>query len=95
MVLFYGITLYILAKHVLRLQGLPGRLALRSIAPTVTGLWWYITCYTLAILASPFLVRGLRSLGKVMHRQLVVLELVVVSVLPMFEMADLFVNAYV
>ena len=38
-VLFYSITLYILTKHVLHLQNLPGRFALRSIAPTVTGLW--------------------------------------------------------
>lgn len=63
--------------------------------PTVTSLWWYITCYTLVVLASPFLIKGLRALGQAMHRQLLFLELVVVSVLPMFDMVNLYVNAYV
>jgi hypothetical protein len=94
-VLFYSLSLYVLSKYVLRLQGLPGRLSLQSSAPTVTGLWWYITCYTLVVLVSPFLVKGLRSLGQSMHRQLVVVELVVVSVLPMLDVVDLYVNAYV
>lgn len=94
-VLFYSITLYILTRHVLRLDGLPDLFVWRSVAPTVTRMWWYITCYALVVLVSPFLVKGLRSLGQGMHRQLVIAQLVTVSIVPMFPLVDLYVNEYV
>lgn len=50
---------------------------IRSLMPTVTSQWWYVTAYILFSLIYPFLTKGLRALGRRNHAILCIITLVV------------------
>lgn len=43
-----------------------------SVAPTIMGLWWYVTAYATFLALLPFLSKGLRALGKHTHYALAI-----------------------
>lgn len=81
-VLFWSATLLILSVF-LKFRGvnvLPsdfswGILVIKSILPTSTTLWWYVTSYTLFLLFAPFLVSGLKFLSQRNHALLALITL--------------------
>lgn len=44
----------------------------RSILPTLTGAWWYVTSFVFFLLIYPALTKGLRALNQIEHRNLVI-----------------------
>lgn len=48
-----------------------------SVAPTIMGLWWYITTYATFLALLPFLSRGLRALGERTHYTLAITVLTI------------------
>lgn len=62
-------------------------IAAKSIFPISLDLWWYPTSYALFLLFMPFLIQGVRSLGKNAHGRLAIVCLVlwgVLSLIPKF-----------
>ncbi|KFI96146.1 acyltransferase family protein [Bifidobacterium stellenboschense] len=59
------------------------RLATSSLFPTITALWWYPTAYAVFLLFFPFLVTGLRALGRTAHGALAIVMLVLFTGLDM------------
>ena len=50
----------------------------RSAAPTIMGLWWYVTAYATFLALLPFLSRGgLRALGERTHYTLAITVLTI------------------
>ncbi|NEG95345.1 acyltransferase family protein [Bifidobacterium sp. SMB2] len=80
--LFWSIILLAITVVVDRSQ-LGLTLAVGSLFPTVTGLWWYPTAYAVFLLFFPFLVRGLRALDRSAHAALCVVMLVLFTGLDM------------
>lgn len=60
-----------------------------ALFPVTTHLWWYITSYALFIIVLPFLMTGLRSLGKRRHKQLVLCLVAVWGVLYLIPYSNL------
>lgn len=61
------------------------KLAVESIFPLASGLWWYPTSYALFLLFMPFLIKGLRALSKRSHCILAVTMLLLWSnLIPLF-----------
>lgn len=53
------------------------KMIVRSIAPTIMGLWWYVTAYATFLALLPFLSKGLRALGEHMHYALAITVLAI------------------
>lgn len=49
----------------------------RSVAPTIMGMWWYVTAYATFLALLPFLSKGLRALGEHMHYALAITVLAI------------------
>lgn len=49
----------------------------RSAAPTIMGLWWYVTAYATFLALLPFLSKGLRALGERTHYTLAITVLTI------------------
>lgn len=66
-------------------QGL-AKLAIESVFPLASGLWWYPTSYALFLLFMPFLIKGLHALSKRSHCILAVTMLLLWSnLIPLFS----------
>lgn len=59
-------------------------LAVRSILPLTTQLWWYTTAYAIFLVLLPFLHVGLQRMGRVLHLGLTAVLLVIFGILSMF-----------
>lgn len=68
-VLFYSLGL-MFAFTLFDFSLLGKRYAIYSLAPTLTGMWWYVTSYVIFILIHPFITVGLKSLGRTRHAAL-------------------------
>lgn len=53
------------------------KMIVRSVAPTIMGLWWYVTAYATFLALLPFLSKGLRALGEHMHYALAITVLAI------------------
>ncbi|MDF7663231.1 acyltransferase [Bifidobacterium sp. ESL0763] len=51
-----------------------------SLTPTLHSLWWYVTCYMIFLLLSPFLIKALKSLQRSGHALLCLLSIGVGSI---------------
>lgn len=80
--LFWSLTLLAVTAVVNRSLVGP-ELAVRSLMPITTSLWWYPTAYAVFLLFFPFLTQGLRSLGKTAHGALCTIMVVLYTVLDM------------
>lgn len=49
----------------------------RSVAPTIMGMWWYVTAYATFLALLSFLLKGLRALGEHMHYALAITVLAI------------------
>ncbi|MBR3316735.1 MAG: acyltransferase [Atopobiaceae bacterium] len=90
--LSYSMPLFFVSKFALHCDG-PQYFFLRSLFPTISSLWWFMTTYAVLLLFLPFLLHGLHSLGRHMHAQLVYVVVVVVGTLPMLSFASLPVSS--
>lgn len=85
--LFWSLTLCAaFAIHDLLAPAGQGRLltagtVVKSLLPLTFGLWWYPTSYALFLLLLPFLAKGLRALGRDVHRTLALVVTVAWGVL--------------
>lgn len=90
-ILFYSLSLLaaftIGAPHLLSLQT-----SIRSVAPTLTGLWWYTTSYAVFILLLPSLDQCLRSISVRQHAILAATVTIMWSVMPIFPGVKLDMN---
>ena len=59
-------------------------LAVVSVIPVLTGLWWYPTAYVIFILMHPWINRGLKAIIRTGHGVLSVVGLTFWGVLPFF-----------
>lgn len=87
-VLFW--SLFLLICSVFFYENLSLDMIIRSVFPTATGLWWYITAYSVFLFIFPFLVEGLRILGWRKHLALCCVSFVLWSLaegfLPVFSL---------
>lgn len=63
----------------------------KSFLPLLTNTWWYVSAYALFLVFLPFVLSGLRLLGKEKHLSLAVISLILLGVLryiPGFPAAD-------
>lgn len=63
----------------------------KSFLPLLTNTWWYVSAYALFLVFLPFVLSGLRLLGKEKHLPLAVISLILLGVLryiPGFPAAD-------
>ena len=74
-VLFYSLFLCIISFIFLRSDLSPATI-FKSILPTMSGLWWYITAYVITLIFMPFLTKALKLLGRDMHRKLCITILI-------------------
>ena len=93
-VLFWSLTLcmaFILLSRsgVYHAAGFGASDILQSLLPTATRQWWYVTSYMLFLIASPVLVRMLKSLDKGSHALLTCWLLVIWGVLTLIPNIDL------
>lgn len=79
-VLFWSFTLVILSV-LFRLPGSSMKLVLKSMLPTLTGAWWYVTAYAMFLVLAPFLLVGLKALGQRQHQMLCIMTIVLWAVL--------------
>lgn len=56
-------------------------IVLNTIFPLLTGMWWYPTSYALFLIFLPFLVQGLKALGKQNHAHLAICVFILWGVL--------------
>lgn len=56
-----------------------------SFAPVSTALWWYPTAYVVFILLSPWLTRGLKSIGRTGHTAVAAICFGTFGILPFFN----------
>lgn len=75
--ILFGLTVFAKWQGIYQ-QGI-AKLAVESVFPIASGLWWYPTSYALFLLFMPFLVKGLRVLGKRSHCVLSVVMLLLWS----------------
>lgn len=80
--MFWSLLLFVVSIVADRSQ-LDMGLAVRSLFPTVTALWWYPTAYAVFLLFFPFLAKGLHAIGCDMHRALCIVMIVLWTVLDM------------
>lgn len=59
-------------------------LAVVSVAPLTTALWWYPSAYAIFVLLCPFINKGLQAIGREGHAIMAVLGLAAFGVLPFF-----------
>lgn len=91
--LFWSLSLMVL-WHAVDPAALDRRTVVRSFAPVSTDLWWYATSYVLFLVAMPFVMVGLRALGRRWHLVLCLVTFtgwsVVAGLLPgvRFDMVD-------
>lgn len=93
-VLFWSLTLcavFLLLSEsgVYHVAGFGSSDILQSLLPTATRQWWYVTSYMLFLVASPVLVRMLRSLDRKTHALLAVWLLIIWGVLTLIPNIDL------
>ena len=81
-ILFWAVTL-LAASLILNRSQVNATLAIQSLFPTITGLWWYPTAYAVFLLLFPFLAQGLRALGRSAHGVLAVVMFVLFTGLDM------------
>lgn len=90
--LFYSLGMFAICSAVWLLGVYPmlhswfdwAHLAVASVAPVLTGLWWYPTAYVIFILMHPWIDRGLHAIGRTGHGVLSVVGLIFWGVLPFF-----------
>lgn len=80
--LFWGILLFVVCV-LLRQNGYyvgtsgDAAMLVKSVFPLSMELWWYPTSYAIFLLLFPFLNKGMRSLGKDLHRNLSIICLII------------------
>ena len=79
-VLFYGLALAAFFFLFFR-SHIGARYLLKSLMPLTQQVWWYPTAYATFLLLLPFLVRGLRALGRRAHLALCMVLLALYGVL--------------
>ncbi|MBM6699636.1 hypothetical protein H7U32_04770 [Bifidobacterium pullorum subsp. saeculare] len=90
--LFYSLGMFAICSTIWLLGMYPmlrswfdwAHLAVVSVAPALTGLWWHPTAYVIFILMLPWVNRGLHAIGRTGHGVLSVVGLVLWGVLPFF-----------
>lgn len=85
-VLFYGLSMYLGAFVVG--GGQSKTLLIRSVFPTVTGMWWYPTTYMIFLLIWPFYHRALMGFSVDTLKQFTVVILAIWSVSTMLPFAN-------
>ncbi|RSX55503.1 symporter [Bifidobacterium dolichotidis] len=63
-------------SNMMNMKG-PWELALMSLMPLCTNLWWYMTSYAIFLLFLPFLQEGIRKIGQKAHGSLAAVMLVI------------------
>ncbi len=79
----FGVTLVVLRMHLINLPKKDFLLfTMKSVFPTITNHWWYPTSYILFLAMLPFLLVGLRKLGRLWHLRLVIVLLILFAIVP-------------
>lgn len=89
-VLFYSVILSIFSVYKLQISFKEINLK-TYFFPIFNGIYWFVTCYIVMYLVSPFLNKMLKSISKKTYKRTIIVGLLILSIIPNFHLRNNFV----
>ncbi len=91
-VLFYAILMELLSDYILKIKVEFKYLKL-YITPIFNGIYWFITCYVILYLISPFLNKMIKLLSKENCEKIIIVSLIILALIPSLFLRNNFISS--